>query len=150
MAAAEEVFLQSDAGVFDARNDSVRTDTDEGDHSGPPTFHLGRKANAAGAKLVVSQLIGAGGGAVDDVGDAKLEVEQFITFEGREKARREAAGVEGGPEAVTGPAEVTTNGGGVKPWVNTSKKHDEIFGDEIRDTFVVRCEKLRFGGLPGR
>ena len=75
VAAAEEVFLQADAGVFDAGDDAIRADPDEGDHGGPITFHFGFKAHTAGAKLVVGEFIGTGSGAFDDVGDPEIEVE---------------------------------------------------------------------------
>ena len=40
MAAAKEILLQADAGVFDARDDAVRANADEGDDRGPVPFHL--------------------------------------------------------------------------------------------------------------
>src|SRR4051794_32606762 len=82
VAAAEEVFLESDAGVLDSRDDPVGPDAEEGNNGGLPAFHPALEALAAGAKFVVGQFIGAGGGALDDVGDAQLEVEQEIAFEG--------------------------------------------------------------------
>ncbi len=148
VAAAEGVLLQADAGVLDAGDDAVRTDTDEGDDRGPPAFHFGFEALAAGTKLVVCQFIGTGGGAFDDVGDAELEVEQSITLKGREESRREATGVEGGPEAVAGAAEVTADGGGVKAGVDAGEEDDEVLGDEIRDALRGRGEQLSLSGFP--
>ena len=71
------------------------------------------------------------------------------TFKGGEEARREAAAVEGGPEAVAGAAEVAADGGGVEAGVDAGEEDDEVFGDEIRDALVVRGEELGFGGFPG-
>ena len=82
VAAAEEIFLEADAGVFDAGDDAVRTDADEGDDGGVPAFDFSFEAFAAGAKFVVGEFIGAGGGAIDDVGDAEFEVEKEIAFKG--------------------------------------------------------------------
>jgi hypothetical protein len=150
VAAAEGILLQADAGVFDAGNDAIGTDADEGDDGGAPTFHFGFEARAAGAKFVIGQFIGAGGGAVDDVGDAELKVEQGITLKGREEARREAAGVEGGPKAVAGAAEVTADGGCVETGVDAGEENDKVLGDEIRHALVVRGEELSLGGFPRR
>ena len=97
--------FEADAGVFDAGDDAVGTDADEGDDGGVPAFDFGFESLPAGAEFVVGELIGAGGSAIDDVGDAEFEVEQERLFKGGEEARREAAGVEGGPEAVAGAAE---------------------------------------------
>ncbi len=148
-AAAEEGLLEADAGVFDAGNDPVGAYADEGDDGGAPTFYLGFEAPAAGAKFVVCELIGAGGGAFDDIGDAKFQVEKEGFFKGREEARGEAAGVEGGPEAVAGATEVVADGGGVEAGVDASEEDDEVFGGKIRDDHVVCSKELGFGGFPG-
>src|SRR5580698_4388210 len=76
VAAAEGGFLEANAGVFDAGDDAIGADADEGDDGGAPAFDLGLEAPAAGAKFVVGEFIGAGGGALDDVGDAEIEVEK--------------------------------------------------------------------------
>ena len=149
VAAAEGGLLEADAGVFDAGDDAVGTDADEGDDGGAPAFDFGLEALAAGAKFVVGEFIGAGGSALDDVGDAEFEVEKEGFFKGGEEARREAAAMEGGPEAVAGAAEVAADGGGVEAGVDAGEEDDEVFGGEIRDELVVRGEELGFGGFPG-
>jgi hypothetical protein len=149
VAAAEAGLLEADAGVFDARDDAVGADADEGDDGGAPAFDFGFETPAPGAKFVVGEFIGAGGGAFDDVGDAKFEVEKEGFFKGGEKARGEAAAVEGGPETVAWAAEVVADSGGVEAGVDAGEEDDEVLGGEIRDELVVRGEKLRFGGFPG-
>jgi hypothetical protein len=149
MAAAEGCVLQADPGVLVAGDDAVGTDADEGDDGGPPAFHFGLEASAAGAQFVVGQFVGAGGGAVDDVGDPELEVEQEITFKGGEESRRESAAVEGGPEAVAGAAEVPADGGRVEPGVDPGEEHDEVLGNKIRHPFIARSEELGRGRFPG-
>ncbi len=144
VAAAEEVLLKADAGVFDAGDDAVGTDADEGDDGGAPAFDFGFEAFAAGAKFVVGEFIGAGGGAIDDIRNAEFVVEKEIAFKWGEESRREAAGVEGGPEAVAGPAEVAADGGGVEAGVDAGEEDDEVFGDEIRD---AACCVRRGAGL---
>src|SRR6516225_5937096 len=94
VAAAEGGLLQADAGVFDAGDDAVGPDADEGDDGGAPAFDFGLEALAAGAKFVVGEFIGAGGGAFDDVGDAEFEVEKEGILKGGEETRSEAAAVE--------------------------------------------------------
>jgi len=150
LTAAEEGLLEADAGVFDAGDDPVGVDSDEGDNGWAPAFDFGFKALTAGAKLVVGEFIGADGGAFDDVGDAEFEVEKEGFFKGREEARGEAAAVEGGPEAVAGAAEVAADGSGVEAGVDSGEEDDEIFGDEIGNELVVRGEELGFGRFPGR
>src|SRR6266550_5013935 len=44
VAAAEEVLLQADAGVFYAGDDAVGSDADEGDDRGAPAFDFGFEA----------------------------------------------------------------------------------------------------------
>ena len=113
VAAAEEGLLEADAGVFDAGHDPVGMDADEGDNGWAPAFDFGLEAPAAGAKLVIGEFIGAGGGAFDDVSDAEFEVEKQGILKGREESWSEATAVQGGPESVAGPAEVATDGSGV-------------------------------------
>src|SRR5258707_1152125 len=149
VAAAEGGLLEADAGVFDAGDDAIGTDADEGDDGGAPAFDFGLEALAAGAKFVVGEFIGAGGSAFDDVGDAEFEVEKEGSFKGGEKARRETAAMEGGPEAVAGAAEVAADGGGVEAGVDAGEEDDEVLGGEIGDELVARGEELGFGGFPG-
>jgi hypothetical protein len=149
VAAAEAGLLEADAGVFDAGDDAVGADPDEGHDGGAPAFDFGFEAAAPGAKFVVGEFIGAGGGAFDDVGDAKIEVEKEGFFKGGEKARGEAAAVEGGPEAIAWAAEVAADGGRVEAGVDAGEEDDEVFGDKIRDELVVRGEKLGLGRFPG-
>ena len=80
VAAAEGGLLEADAGVFDAGDDAVGTDADEGDDGWPPAFDFGFEALPAGAKFVVGEFIGASGGALDDVGDAEFEFEKEGSF----------------------------------------------------------------------
>jgi len=148
VAVAEAILLEADARIFLARDDTVGTDADECDDSRAPAFDFDFEAHATGAKLVVSEFIGAGGRTFDDVRDAEFEVEQEGFFKGREKARREAATMEGGPEAISRPAEVVADRSGVEAGIDADKEDNEVFGDEIRDGFVVRGEDLSFGGLP--
>ena len=65
MAAAEGALLEADAGVFDAGDNAVGADADEGDDGGAPAFDFGLEALAAGAKFVVCEFIGSRGGAFD-------------------------------------------------------------------------------------
>src|SRR5208283_4226585 len=53
VAAAEEGFLEADAGVFDARDDAVGADADESHDGGSPACDFGSEPPAAGAKFVV-------------------------------------------------------------------------------------------------
>ena len=121
VAATEAGLLEADAGVFDAGDDAVGTDADEGDDGGAPAFDFGLETSATGAKFVVSEFIGAGGSAFDDVGDAEFEVEKEGFFKGGEKTRRKAASMEGGPEAVAGAAEMVADGGGVEAGVDAGE-----------------------------
>ena len=76
VAAAEKRLLEADAGVFDAGDDAVGMNANKGDDGRAPAFNFGFKTLAAGAKFVVGEFIRPGAGALDDVGDAELEVEK--------------------------------------------------------------------------
>ncbi len=76
VAAAEKWLLEADSGVFEARDDAVGVNADKGDDGRTQAFDFGEHASAAGAKLIVGEFIRAGGGAIDNVGDAELEVEK--------------------------------------------------------------------------
>ena len=76
VAAAEQRFLETNTGVFYAGDNAVGADADEGDDGRTPAFDFGLEPPAAGAKFIIRQFIGTGGGAFHDVGDAELEVEQ--------------------------------------------------------------------------
>jgi hypothetical protein len=147
--AAEERLLEADVGIFDAGDDAVGVDADEGDNRRAPAFDFGFKDLSTGAKLVIGEFISAGGGAIDEVGDAEFEIEKEGFFKGREESRGEAAAVEGGPEAVAGSAEVAADGGGVEAGVDAGEENDEVFGDEIGNELIVRGEDLGFGWFPG-
>ena len=121
---------------------------DKGDDGRTPAFDFYQEAPPAGAKLVVAEFIRAGGGAIDDVGDAELEVEKKGFFKRGEEARSESAAVQGGPEAIARATEVAADGGGVEARVDARKEHDEVFGCEIRYALVTRREDLCFAGLP--
>ena len=82
VAATEEILLKADAGVFDAGDNPVGTNTDEDDDSWPPAFDFGFEALSAGAKFVAREFIGARSGALDDVGDPEFAVEKERSFKG--------------------------------------------------------------------
>ena len=149
VAAAEKGLLQADAGVFDTRDDAVGVNADKGDDDRAPASDLGLEASAAGAKFVVGEFIRAGGGALDDVGDAEPEVEKKRPFKGGEEARSESAAVKGGPKAIARPAEVAADGSGVEAGVDAREEDDSVFGDEIGNELVARGEDLGFAGFPG-
>ena len=150
MGAAEEGFLETDVGGFDAGDYAVGVNADEGDDDGSPAFDFRFEELAAGAEFVVCEFIGTRGGSPDDVGDAEAEVEEERSFEGGEESRRESASVEGGPKSVAGAAKVAADGGGVEAGVDTGEEDNEVFGGEVGDEFVMRGEDLGFGGFPGR
>ena len=149
VAAAEGGLLEADAGVFDAGDDAVGVNADKGDDGRTPTSDFGLEASAADAKFVVGEFIRTGGGAFDDVGDAKPEIEKKSSLKGGKEARSEAAAVKGGPESVAGAAEVSADGGGVEAGVDAGEEDDEVFGREVRDEFVMRGQDLGFRGFPG-
>ena len=149
VAVAEKGLLEADMGVFDTGDDTVGVNADKGDDGWAPASDFGLEAPAAGAKFVVGEFIRAGGGPLDDVGDAELEVKKKGFFKGGEEAWGESAAVKGGPEAIAGAAEVVADGGGVEAGVDAHEEDDEVFGREIRDELVARAEDLGLAGFPG-
>ncbi len=149
VAAAEELLLEADSGVSYTRDDAVGVNAYKGDDGWTPAPDFRQEAPSAGAQLVVGEFIRARGGAIDDVGDAELEVEQKRFFKRGEKTRSEPAAVQGGPKAVARAAEVAADGGGVEAGIDAREEHDEVFGCEIRYALVARSEDLAFAGFPG-
>jgi hypothetical protein len=133
VAVAEKGPLEADAGIFDTGDDAVGVNTDKGDEGRAPASDFDLEAPAAGAKFVVGEFIRAGGGALDDVGDAELEVKKKGIFKGGEEARGESPAVKGGPEAIARAAEMVADGGGVEAGVDAHEEDDQVFGHEIRD-----------------
>jgi hypothetical protein len=149
VAVTEKRLLEADAGVFDTGDDAVGVNADKGDDGRAPASDFGLEAQAAGAKFVVGEFIRAGGGALDDVGDAEIEVKKKGFFKGGEEARGESAAVKGGPEAIARAAEVVADGGGVEAGVDAHEEDNEVFGREIRDALVACGKDLGFAGFPG-
>jgi hypothetical protein len=149
VAVAEKGLLEADTGVFDTGDDAVGVNADKGDDGRAPASDFGLEAPAAGAKFVVGEFIRAGGGALDDVGDAELEVKKKGFFKRGEEARGESPAVKGRPEAIARAAEMAADGGGVEAGVDAHEEDDEVFGREIRDELVARGEDLGFTGFPG-
>jgi hypothetical protein len=150
VAVAEKGLLEADAGVFDTGDDAVGVNADKGDDGRAPASDFGLEAPAAGAKFVVGEFIRAGGGALDNVGNAELEVKKKGFFKGGEEARGESPAMKGGPEAIARAAEMVADGNGVEAGVDAHEEDDEVFGHEIRDELVARGEDLGFAGFPGR
>jgi len=148
MAAAEAGLLKSHACVFNPGDDTVWVEADKRDNCRAPSFDLDLQTLAPGAQFVVGEFVGTGGGALDDVGDAKVEVKQEGFFKRREEARREAASIEGRPKAVARTTEMVADGGGIEAGIDADKQDDEVFRDEIGDELVVRSLNLGLGGLP--
>lgn len=142
-------LLEADAGVFNAGNDTVGTNANEGDDGGAPAFDFNFETLSAGTKFVVGQFIGTSCRAFDDVSDAEFKIKEEALFKGGKGPRREATAMESRPEAVTRAAEMVADGGGVESGVDAGEEDDEVFGGEIWDEFVVRGEELGFGGFPG-
>lgn len=147
--ATEEWILQADMGIFVARDNAIGMNADKGDHCWTPAFDFGGEALAAGAEFVIGQLVGAGGGAFDDVGNAEVEFKQKRFVKWGEKARGKAAVVESGPEAITRAAEVAAYRGGVEAGVDAGEEHNKVFGDKVGDQFIMCRENLSSCRFPG-
>src|SRR5436190_270752 len=89
-------------------------------------------------ELLRAQFVRAGGGARDDVGDAEPEAEQLFLLVGPEDAAGEAGAVQSGPEAVPGPREMVSGGGGVQAGVDAREHHPQAGRDDIGDRPVPR------------
>ena len=149
VAAAEKGFLQADAGVFNARDDTVGVNANKGDDRWAPAFHLGLEAPAASAKFVIREFIRAGGGALDDVGDAEVEVKKTGRFKRGKESRGESAAVQGWPEPIARPAEMVADGRGVEAGIDAREENDEVFGGNIWNDLIAGRENLSLAGFPG-
>lgn len=148
VAAAEKSLLKTHLGVFYSGNNAIRMNADKGDHGRAPASHFGLKPPAAGAKFLVGEFIRAGGGALDDIGDAKLEVQEPVTLKRRKDARRESAAVKSSPKAIARAAEVVADSGSVEARVYAREEDYEVFGREVRDPLVARSKNLLLVGFP--
>src|ERR1035438_110105 len=87
--AAEGLVLRSHTGAGAAKRRPVGGDADDRQPAGTQPPDLGGQLAAAFAQLVRAQLVRAGGGAGDDVGDAEPDVQQLLLLIGAEQPRRE-------------------------------------------------------------
>ena len=132
-------LLRSQAGPRPAERRPVGGDAD---HRQPPRAQprgLGQQRRAAVAQFLRGELVGPGGGAVDDVGDAQAQAEQLLLLVGPQLARGETGLVQGRPEAVPRPGEVVPGGGGVQAGVDPGEQDAQAGRDDVGD-----------GQLPGR
>src|SRR3954468_20934644 len=95
------------------------------------TAHLSREAPATRDQLGRCQLIGAGRGARDEVGEAEAFAKNEVLFPGPEAPGGEAASVQGGPEAVAGAGEMIAGRCGVEPGIDAAKKHLQARPDDV-------------------
>src|ERR1035438_5571455 len=86
---AEGLVLRSHTGAGAAKRRPVGGDADDRQPAGTQPPDLGGQLAAAFAQLVRAQLVRAGGGAGDDVGDAEPDVQQLLLLIGAEQPRRE-------------------------------------------------------------
>src|SRR4249919_1936316 len=95
-------------------------------------------------ELLGAELVRAGGGARDDVGDAEPKAEQLLLLIGPEDAPGEAGAVQGRPEAVAGPGEVVPGGGGVQAGVDAREHHTQAGRDDVGNRPVPRRVEVRW------
>src|SRR5205823_9131239 len=74
--AREAFWLLAKRGAPDAERMAIGADAEERDHSRPQPVHLGGEALRAGDELLRRDLVGGGGGAIDEIGDAITRLQQ--------------------------------------------------------------------------
>src|SRR5439155_13683120 len=128
---ADGLALRAHRRVAAAERRPVGGDPDDRE---PPRLEPGDlRVQDAGARqeFLGPELVGAGGRARDDVGDAESEAEQPLLLIGPEDALGEAGAVQGGPEAVPGPGEVVPGGGGVQARVDARERDARAGRDDV-------------------
>ena len=144
---ADRFILQSQFRFRSVERSPVGAHADDGQVARGVALHFAGEDLAAFDELRAGQLVGGGGGAGDDVGDADAEVQELALFGGGEEAGREAGAVEGGPEAVAGAAEVLLDGGGVEAGVDAAEEDAQVRGDDVGQRRVGGRGEVRFRGL---
>ncbi len=144
---ADRFILQTHRRFRSIECRAIGADADDGEEPRCVAFHFAREDPAAFDELFARQLVGGGGGAGDDVGDADAEVQELALLRGREEARREAGAMERGPEAVAGSSEMLLDGSGVEAGIDAAEEDVEVRRDDVGKGRVRGCSKIGLGGL---
>src|ERR1700723_3157539 len=131
---AKRVRLRAVGGVRVAERGAGGGDTRDGDDARPvPVGESGQVLQAC-PQFGGAELGGLGGGARDQVGDAKPETGQQVLLARVQAPRGEPGQVQGGPEPVAGPGEVPAGRGGVQAGVDAAEQDPERcagFGEDV-------------------
>src|SRR6185503_18846910 len=106
--------------------------------------HLGRETPAPGDELLRRELIGARGGALDQIGDAVARAQQLALLRRVQLSRREPGGVQRGPETVSRTREVMPGGAGIEARVDAAEQHFEPGRDDVAQRLAAGV--LELGG----
>src|SRR5690606_5061843 len=113
--------------------------------------HEGEQLTAAGAQLLLAQLVGSGGGPGDQVGQPDPALAQVGPVlgghprAGVDRARDDAGAQQRGVEAVARVREVRPGGGGPQPGVDADEEQAEPGADHVGDGAVAEGLQLGSG-----
>jgi len=119
---------------------AVGTEADERDRARPVAPHLRRQPAAPGDQFLRRELVGGGGGAVHQVGQAVAALEQPAVLRRVEAPRREPGGMQCRPEAVTGPGEVKSGRGGIEARIDATEQNLQSGADDVAQ--ALACCRL--------
>jgi len=136
--AFQKLRLTPDGGARTAEGHAVRPDAQEGHRRRPRAADLPGEGPSAAPELALLQLFRAGGGARAEVRDPEAARHELPLLERREEPFGEARLVQGLPEAVAGPREVTADGPGIQARVDPAEQHAQPGRDHVRHG-PVRC-----------
>jgi len=143
LSACQALRLQAKRRPGATEGRTVSPESEKSDGARPVAAHFGGQPAAAGDQLVRRQLVRGRGAAVHQIRQAVAELEQSAGLRRIEAPRREAGGVQGGPEAITGTGEVKTGRGGIETRVDAAEQNLEPRADDV-------AQALAGGGLqPG-
>ena len=86
------------------------------------TPHFGCQPVSSLHEFPGRELVGRGGAAVDEVGDAETAVQQLLLLRRVKLSRGKSGEMQRRPETVARTREVMTGGGGVKPRVDADEE----------------------------
>lgn len=150
LCALEEVRLRADRRSLQPEAVAVGPDAQECDDLRPVLAHFGGEAPAARDEFRGAHLLGCGGRAVHEIGDAVAVVQQRALLGGRQLPRREPRSVERRPEAVSRTSEVVSRPGGIQPGIDAHEEHPKARPDDVGDALVLAGEKIGLAGPRGR
>ncbi len=144
----DTLSLESEASLALTERDSKGGDTQKRDNLRLILANFSFQPAGTGKQFRSRKFVGRRRGPVDDIGDAKSEVQEFPILECRQKPRREPSSVEGRPKAVARPSEMMADGTRIQTRIDTAKENPKPGRDHVSQPLSSSGGDLFLGGFP--